>query len=119
MITNIVMLAKIISGNPLKEEVIAFILCLLIPVATSVLYIALKKNRTKKNMLRYFSVTAAVLLVSDILLYLYFFDNGSYINRGMSGVWVGALPLVFMIFNFIIQTTYNYLKKLKKSVNNC
>lgn len=114
MITSILILAKAVSSSPLKEEAILLVLYLLIPVAASVLYVALKKNRTKNNILRYFIVTATVLVVFDFLLYPYFFDNGSYVNRGMLGVWISALPYVFMIINFLCQTAFNHIGKSKK-----
>ncbi len=112
MITSITVLIKAVLSTARKEELIALILCILIPAISLVLYIAFAKNRTKNNILRYFLVTAAVLIVSDILLYPYFIDNGSFINRGMLGVGLAALPYVFMIFNTVIQMAVN-LKKQK------
>lgn len=114
MITSIIILLKAVLSTARKEEVIALILCILIPIVSLVLYIAFAKNRTKNNILRYFLVTAAVLIVSDILLYPYFIDNGSFINRGMLGVWFAALPYVFMIFNSVIQTAVNLRRSKNK-----
>lgn len=87
---------------------------LIVIAAAFLLYILPKENRMKKNLIRYYSITAAVMIVSDILLYLYFVDNGSYVNQGMQGIWLSALPLVFLIVNLFVQTIYNYAKKPKQ-----
>ncbi|SHK40497.1 hypothetical protein SAMN02745248_02460 [Hathewaya proteolytica DSM 3090] len=72
-----------------------------------------KDNRNRKSILKYFTLEIGILEVCDWFWFLYFFEEGQYINRGMNGVWVVMIfPLLLLIMNLLV-VMINLLKTKK------
>lgn len=82
-------------------------------------FLAVKANRSKKN-IKTAAITGLVAtLISDIVWFFKFFDNLEYRNPGASGVaWLVLLPILMfltvMVLSYINASRYEFDKKKRE-----
>lgn len=114
MITFITMLIQKVN-SPAIVPVIILISWLIY----TVLFLAVKVNRSKSH-LKSFLITGAVMtLIADIIWFFKFFDNFEYLNPGIGGIlWFAALPVLLILavlyMSYVNASRYQYDEKKRK-----
>lgn len=82
-------------------------------------FLAVKANRSKKNIKTAAIAGVAITLICDIVWFIKFFDNLEYRNPGISGIaWLVLLPilmfLAIMVLSYINASRYEFDKKKRE-----